>query len=205
MNKMLFSVWMLAMSWPMMSFAQTGIPQIEIGAKLPGGDILVKDISGEQLTLNKVAGANGLMVIFSCNTCPFVWGWEGRYIELAEFCKANDIGLIALNPNEARRDGGDSFEEMIDYANEKGYNFYYALDKDHILADIFGATRTPDVFLFNSEMQLVYKGAIDDNMKEPAKVEEHFLKNALANLISGKEISPNFTKAIGCTIKRLEQ
>lgn len=205
MRNLLFALFAFTFCGGISLFAQVNIPQIAIGTSLPGGDIEVVDISGETLTLEGVAGSNGLLVVFSCNTCPFVWGWEDRYFHVAEFCRANDIGLILLNPNEARRDGGDSFEDMQEYARDKGYDFYYALDKDHALADLFGATRTPDVFLFNQDMVLVYKGAIDDNMKEPEKVEESFLKNALSNMLAGVDIDPDFTKAIGCTIKRLDQ
>jgi len=180
------------------------IIQINIGDQLPGQEVKVKDISGEKITLAANSLENGLLVIFSCNTCPYVLGWEGRYPELYTLCKMNNVGMVVLNSNEAKRKNEDSFEAMVTHANEKNYSFPYAVDAKHKLADAFGATKTPDIFLFNNKGKLVYKGAIDDNMKEPEKVTEPFLIHAIINLVAGKEISPATTKAIGCSIKRIE-
>lgn len=175
--------------------------RLEIGAKAPLTDVEVTDVSGETLTLAEVAGENGLLVNFSCNTCPWVEAWEDRYNPIAELAKDNNIGVIALNPNAAIRDDGESMEDMKERAESSNYQFYYALDKQAKLAEAFGATRTPDIFLFNSDMELVYTGAIDDNAKSAEDVEQTFLKNAIENLVAGNEIDPNTTKALGCTIK----
>ncbi len=175
--------------------------RLEIGEKAPLTDVEVTDVSGEVLTLEEVAGENGLLVNFSCNTCPWVEAWEDRYNPIAELAKNNNIGIIALNPNAAIRDDGESMEDMKERAESSNYQFYYALDKQARLAEAFGATRTPDIFLFNSDMELVYTGAIDDNAKSAEEVEQTFLKNAIENLVAENEIDPNTTKALGCTIK----
>lgn len=175
--------------------------RLEIGAKAPLTDVEVEDVSGEVLTLAKVAGENGLLVNFSCNTCPWVAAWEDRYNPIARLAEENGIGVIALNPNSAIRNRGESMQDMQERAESSGYEFYYALDKNSRLAEAFGATRTPDIFLFNSDMELVYTGAIDDNAKSAEEVEEPFLENAIRSMVAGKEISPNTTKALGCTIK----
>lgn len=175
--------------------------RLEIGAKAPLTDVEVTDVSGETLTLAEVAGENGLLVNFSCNTCPWVKAWEDRYNPIAQLAKDNNIGVIALNPNAAIRDDGESMEDMKERAESSNYQFYYALDKQAKLAEAFGATRTPDIFLFNSDMELVYTGAIDDNAKSAEDVEQPFLKNAIENLVAGNEIDPKTTKALGCTIK----
>ncbi len=175
--------------------------RLEIGAKAPLTDVEVTDVSGETLTLAEVAGENGLLVNFSCNTCPWVKAWEDRYNPIAQLAKDNNIGVIALNPNAAIRDDGESMEDMKERAESSNYQFYYALDKQAKLAEAFGATRTPDIFLFNSDMELVYTGAIDDNAKSAEDVEQTFLKNAIENLVAGNEIDPKTTKALGCTIK----
>ncbi len=130
--------------------------RLEIGAKAPLTDVEVTDVSGETLTLAEVAGENGLLVNFSCNTCPWVKAWEDRYNPIAELAKDNNIGVIALNPNAAIRDSGESMDDMKERAESSNYQFYYALDKQAKLAEAFGATRTPDMFLFNSDMELVY-------------------------------------------------
>ena len=112
---------------------------------------------------------------------------------------------MLINSNEAKRDGADSLEEMVKHAKEKGYaDVHYLVDEDHVVADAFGANRTPEVFLFDAEMKLAYQGAIDDNMKEASKVEKPYLTNAIENMVAGKPADPDLTKSIGCTIKRLK-
>ena len=175
--------------------------ELAIGAKAPLTDVEVKDVSGEMLTLNGVAKENGLLVIFSCNTCPWVDRWEDRYNPVANLAGEHDIGMVALNPNAAYRDRGDSFEDMKERAAERDYRFYYALDEESRLAKAFGATRTPHVFLFNANMELVYRGAIDDNARSAEGVEQPYLKNAIKQLAAGEEISTKTSKSLGCTIK----
>ena len=179
--------------------------QLEIGDKAPNTSLELKGVDGVSSSLDKAKMEGGLCVIFSCNTCPYVVAWEDRYNELHKTCTDNNVGLIVVNSNEAKRDGADSMEEMIAHAKEIGYSdFAYVVDENHVLADAFGATKTPDVFLFNGDMELVYKGAIDDNMKEKDNVTEAYLKNAINAMVSGKKIDPNSTKAIGCSIKRIK-
>lgn len=175
--------------------------RLEIGAKAPLTDVEVKDVSGETLTIEKVAGENGLLVNFSCNTCPWVKAWEDRYNPIADLAEESGIGVIALNPNAAIRNKGESMQDMQQRAESSDYDFYYALDEQAKLAEAFGATRTPDIFLFNSDMELVYTGAIDDNAKSAKEVDNPYLENAIKNLVAGNEIDPQITKALGCTIK----
>lgn len=177
------------------------IDELEIGAKAPMTDVEVKDVSGEMITLSEVAGEKGLLVIFSCNTCPWVTKWEDRYNPVANLAEEHGVGTIALNPNTAYRDNGDGFEDMQKRAEESGYEFYYALDENSKMAEAFGATRTPHIFLFNSDMELVYRGAIDDNANSAEDVEKPYLKNAIEELGAGKEISVKTSKSLGCTIK----
>src|SRR5690554_2954158 len=183
------------------SVAQT---ELEIGASAPKMDQKIEDYTGRTVTLSEAAQRNGLIVVFSCNTCPRVAQMESRYLDLSNFAKSNQIGMIALNPNERTRDRGESMDEMKKRANKMSYNFSYALDKDHIIADAFGATITPQVFLFNSEMKLVYKGAIDDNPKSASEIKQNYLVTAIEELISGRQVAKSSTKAVGCLIKRKE-
>ena len=185
------------------SVAAQDIEQLPLGSTLPLGDVSMEDISGRNLTLNGVKGDNGLLVIFSCNTCPWVIKWEDRYPVVQEIAAANDIGMILLNPNEDYRDKGDGMEDMILHAEKAGYDLPYVLDKNHRVADAFGASRTPHVYLFDSEDKLVYVGAIDDNANSAADVEEFYIKDAIEQLSTGKPITTASTKSLGCTIKRL--
>ena len=164
-----------------------------------------EDVSGVEVSLISARKENGLLVIFSCNTCPFVLGWEDRYIPVGEWCAANNVGFVLVNSNEAQRDKQDSMEEMKKHAADKNYNTFYVVDTDHVLADAFGATRTPEVFLFDEELSLVYQGAIDDNMEDASTVEKPYLENALMNLLNSMPIDPATTKSVGCTIKRVKK
>ena len=178
-------------------------PVLEIGAPAPLADNKMKDISGKEYSISELNGKNGMLVIFSCNTCPFVIGtndsegWEGRYNEIAESAEANNIGIVLINSNEAKREKGDSYDDMVSRAKDKNYKMPYVYDKNHMVADAFGARTTPHVFLFDKDLKLVYKGAIDDNNSSAARVKERWLDDALTNLANGKSIEPNSTKNIG--------
>lgn len=183
---------------------------LEIGAKAPKTDLKMEDVSGKMLSLNDIKKENGVLVIFSCNTCPFVVGngtesegWEKRYKDAQRYAADAGVGLVLVNPNEAKRDKGDSMDDMKQRAKEMGYRSFYVLDKNHELADAFGARTTPHVYLFDKDMKLVYKGAIDDNVNSAKDVKEHWLRDALNNLKEGKKIEPESTRQMGCSIKRV--
>lgn len=186
------------------SVSSGGIIQDElaIGAKAPLTDVKMVSVSGKPVSLKDVAGNKGLIVMFSCNTCPYVLAWEDRFDDVAAAAKKAGIGMIAINANAAQHDGVDSIEEMKKRAASKGYTFEYAVDKNSVLADAFGATKTPHIYLFDANLTLVYRGAIDDNSKSPEKVTEPYLLNAIGELSAGKPVSKSISKALGCTIKR---
>ena len=175
--------------------------ELDLGSILPLGDIKMADISGQDISLNDAKGENGLLVIFSCNTCPWVIAWEDRYVELADTYKDKGVGIVAINSNETKFENVDSMEEMQEHAQENGYNFYYTMDKKSNLARAFGATRTPHIYLFDKKDKLVYRGAIDDNARNPDKVENTYLADAIDNMLAGSAIDPAATKAVGCAIK----
>lgn len=177
---------------------------LDIGDKMPMPTYKMKNIDGSELALHDVKKENGTLVIFTCNTCPWVVVWEDRYNLVSDIASKNNIGVIFVNSNERQREGVDSLAAMKEHAEKMKYNFPYTVDKDHQLADAFNAQKTPDVFLFNGNDELVYKGAIDDNAKQPEKVQETYLEDALNELGAGKEISKAYTKALGCSIKRLD-
>lgn len=178
------------------------VDTLRIGSKAPLADQPLLDISGKTLTLAQAKGPNGLLVMFSCNTCPWVAAWENRFNTLSARAKALGIGMIALNANEAYRGQGDSMDDMKRRAADRGYTFPYALDRDSRLADAFGATRTPEVFLFDRNLLLVYTGAIDDNARNITQVQQPYLLNAMAALAQGQAVSNPVTRSLGCEIKR---
>lgn len=177
--------------------------ELEIGSAIPKADHKMMDVTGKEVSLSGVKGENGLLVIFSCNTCPYVKLSEARIKEVATVAANNKVGVIIVNSNEAQRDADDSFEEMKKYAKAQFYNFSYVVDKNSQLANAFGATRTPHIFLFDKK-GLAYRGAIDDNIKDANDAKEHFLKDAIVAIGTGKAVKTSSSKSVGCSIKRLE-
>jgi thioredoxin-related protein len=185
------------------SYAQNLTP-LSIGASLPMSEVKMKDVSGKEISLKDAATSKGLLVMFSCNTCPYVVKNQARTREIMEYAKKNGLGVIIINSNEDMRDGEDSYEAMKTYAAKQGYKWSYVVDTDSRLANAFGATRTPENFLFDAKGKLVYHGAIDDNPSDATKVTRHHLKEAINEMNAGKEISIKETRSVGCTIKRKE-
>lgn len=179
--------------------------QLPIGAKAPMTDYEMVDVSGKTYTLNSLARDNGLLVIFSCNTCPFVIGWEDQYPMLGKTAERADIGMVLVNSNEAKRLGADSMDEMKKHWEEAGYNTPYVIDENSALANAFLANTTPHVYLFDADMKLVFRGSINDKYEQKDKVATtRWLHDAMMLLADGKagQISPKETKNIGCSIKR---
>jgi thioredoxin-related protein len=200
MKKLLFS--MLAVTAIGLT-AFTSLIELPIGADLPKADVKMKDISGKEISLKEAKKKNGLLVMFSCNTCPYVIKNQQRTVEISNYALKNDIGVILINSNEAQRNDDDSFKAMQDYAKEQGYNWYYTVDKNSELADAFGANRTPEAYLFNKDGKLVYHGAIDDNPTNEAAVSRKHLKEAINETLNGKNVSVQTSRSVGCSIKRL--
>lgn len=161
---------------------------------LPGTDGNI--YSSESFTDKKI-----LIVIFSCNHCPYVQAYEQRIIELQNEFNENSVQIVAISSNDAVKYPEDSFDEMKKRAESKNFNFPYLYDQSQEIAKVFGATHTPQVFLFNSEKKLKYEGKIDDNWQEPELVNSRYLRDAILEVLNGKDVSVPETFSIGCTIK----
>lgn len=183
------------------AFAQN-ITSLSLGTTLPMATVKMKDVSGKEVSLDEAKKKNGLLVMFSCNTCPYVIKNQERTNEICAYALKNNIGVIIINSNEAQRSSADSYDAMKTYATDQKYNWFYTVDTDSKLANAFGATRTPEVFLFNSKGSLEYKGAIDDNPSDASNVTRHHLHAAIDEAVSGKSITVKESKSVGCTIKR---
>jgi peroxiredoxin len=142
-----------------------------------------------------------LIVIFSCNHCPYVKAYEGRIKDIQRDYQDRGVNVVAINSNEDIGYPEDSFDEMKKRAKAEDFNFPYLRDEDQSVARAYDATHTPEIFLFDKERKLAFHGKIDDNWQEPDKVQNNYLRNALDELLSGKEISVPETFTIGCTIK----
>lgn len=192
-NKIIFLVSVL--------FFNVQAKELSIGNEILGVDYILKNIDGNDTSLDKLKKSNGILVVFSCNTCPWVIRWQDRYNILSAFSRKNDIGFVAVNSNAILHESVDSMDEMIYHATTNEYGFPYVLDKDAKLAKAFGAMKTPHVYLFNSDNKLVYTGAIDDNAKSAKKVKNNYLMDAIRALGTNKKIKISETKALGCSIK----
>jgi len=172
--------------------------EISIGSKMPGSDYILKNINGKESELSTYKKENGLLVIFSCNTCPWVIRWQGRYNPISELCSKNNIGFVAVNSNASQHDGVDSFDSMKEHAKKYEYIFPYVLDSGSRLAKAFGAMVTPHVYLFDKNGDLRYRGAIDDG---PKRVKRNYLVDAINSVSKGKSVKTKTTKSLGCSIK----
>lgn len=191
----------IAVALTVLSFTTASDP-LAIGASMPKADVKMMDISGKIISLAQAKSTNGLLVMFSCNTCPYVIKNQARTKEILGYAQSKKIGVIVLNANEEYRDGDDSFAAMKNYAKQQGYNWYYAVDSNNEIADAFGANRTPECFLFDKETKLVYHGAIDDSPADDSKINKQHLHIAIDELLAGKDIAVKEARSVGCSIKR---
>ena len=191
----------LCLLLPALAF-RTGSEPLAIGSDMPKGDIVMKDISGKDISLNKARQQNGLLVMFSCNTCPVVLNNAERANAIAKFALENKVGVIFLNSNEANRSSSESLDAMKAYAAKEKFNWYYAADAKNELADAFGATKTPECFLFDKAGKLVYHGAIDDNPNKAEAVTRKHLQEAITEVSNGKDVTVKTSRSVGCSIKR---
>jgi AhpC/TSA family len=172
-----------------------------IGDPIPSADLAMKNVDGRMLAIKDVRGAKGTLVIFSCNHCPSVRAWEARLVALGNDAVTRGVGVIAINSNDSKAIPEDGFEQMKDRASAKGYAFPYVVDAEASrLARAFGATHTPEAFLFDAKGILVYHGAVDDNAGDASKVSRHFLRDAINAVVSGTRPEVTESKAIGCSI-----
>ena len=173
-----------------------------IGSSMPKADLKLKDISGKQVTMAGIKKEHGVLVMFSCNTCPYVVKNQQRTIAISEYAQKMNLGVIVLNSNEAQRNDADSYDAMKSYAKEQNYQWNYVVDQNNEVADAFGANRTPECYLFDKNLKLVYHGAIDDNPSDASNVKRHHLQEAINELVVGKEITIKESRSVGCSIKR---
>lgn len=190
-------------------FAQKELISFEIGQTPVLSGFELQDIDGTYKKLETLSGENGLLIVFSCNTCPFVIGggdfpgWEKDYSSLYKAAEEARVKMILVNSNEAKRTAGDGFEDMVNRAKEKGYLFPYLYDKNSELADYFGASTTPHLFLLDKSGKLIYKGGIDNTWDPKRKADEQYIIPVLDAVKKSKKLPYTSTQNRGCSIKRV--
>lgn len=190
-----------ALALATVAVAEEAVASLALGSPAPRADIKMKATDGRDVSISDVAGPKGTLVVFTCNHCPWAKAWEQRIVQIGNDWSARGFGVIAINPNDPTALPEDSFDEMQKHARERGMRFPYAVDSTSDVARAFGATHTPEAYLFDAGGKLVYKGAVDDNAKAPDEVKAHYLADALEALVSGKEPVIRESKALGCSIK----
>lgn len=181
---------------------------LQIGDKAP--DFKLENTDGLTYGLADIKAADGsapkgYIVVFTCNTCPYAVAYEDRLVELHNKMAPMGYPVVAIMPNDTEIKPDDNMAAMQMRAKEKAFNFVYLLDAKQSVYPQYGATRTPEIYLLDSEYILRYTGAIDDNFEDAAAVQKRYLEDAVAALEAGKTPDPAVTKAVGCTIKVKKQ
>lgn len=174
---------------------------IAIGDEAPMATVKMKNVDGKGLSIADAHRAKGTLVVFSCNACPWAKAWESRIVALGNASLKRGIGVIVINSNDPAVNDQDGYDVMKTRAKQRKMQFPYVVDATSDVARAFGATKTPEAYLFGADGKLVYHGTIDDNAHEPDKVEARYLQDAVDAVAAGKAVSTQETKALGCSIK----
>jgi len=157
-------------------------------------------VDGRNHTIDEYADATILVLMQSCNHCPYVLAWEGRIDALAREYADRGVRFVAVNSNDAEAYPADSFDAMVEHAREAGYSFDYLFDESQKVARALGSERTPEAFVFDADRRLVYHGAVDDN-REETDVTTNYLRDALEAALAGETPPVADTPPVGCTVK----
>jgi peroxiredoxin len=208
MKKIKFTLFMVVLAAGVISIATSpeAVPADPSGYKAgdKAADFSLKNTDGKMISLGSFENAKGAIVIFTCNHCPYSVAYEDRIIALHGKYAPQGYPVIAINPNDPELEPDDSYEKMQLRAAEKGFPFPYLIDEGQKVYPLYGATRTPHVYVLSKsagEYTVEYVGAIDDNTKDASKATRHYVEQAVDALLKGEKPEVTATKAIGCGIK----
>ncbi|MBK6546684.1 MAG: thioredoxin family protein [Saprospiraceae bacterium] len=165
-------------------------------------DFSLKNVNEKMVSLADYKAAQGFVIVFTCNHCPYAKMYEKRIIDLHKKYEKKGYSVIAINPNDPEVVPEDSYAEMVKISKKKKYPFVYLLDEGQKVYPKFGATKTPHVYILDKNYVVKYIGAIDDNPKDESAVQIKYVENAIDALIKGTNPDPAVTKAIGCSVKK---
>lgn len=174
---------------------------LALGSPAPMREAKMVSVNGKAVAIADAAGKKGTLVIFMCNHCPWVQAWQGRIAAIGNAAVARGVGTIAINSNDIEEYPADDLEHMQAQAKAQGFKFPYVMDASSDVGRAFGATRTPEVYLFDARGKLVYHGAVDDNARNEGQVKERWLRKAVDAVAAGRAVPVAETKAFGCGIK----
>ena len=171
---------------------------LTIGARAIPFDL--PGVDDRQYTLDQFADKVVLVVVFTCNHCPYAQAWEDRLIGLQRAYADQGVAFVAINANDPVKHPGDNFAAMQERAQSHAYPYPYLQDRPQTTARAYGAERTPEVFVFDRERTLIYHGTPDDN-SEIEQVTQQYLRDAIEAALAGRPAPVAETRPVGCTIK----
>jgi peroxiredoxin len=173
--------------------------KLEIGQRAP--DFSLPGVDGKDYSLTSFKNKKVVVVMFSCNHCPYVQAYEDRLISIQREYASKGVQLVAINANDSDGYPEDGFDNMVKRSQKKQFNFPYLRDESQRVARAYGAEYTPEVFVLNSKQEVRYIGRVDDNWQHPDKVRSRDLHDAIEAVLAHKKVANPVTHAIGCTIK----
>jgi peroxiredoxin len=174
-------------------------PPPELGAPCP--DFRLPAVDGKTYARDDFAAKPVLVVLFICNHCPYVMAVEDRLIQLARELGPEGVQFVGVCANDAQSYPDDAFDKLAARWREKGYGFPYLHDDAQEVARAFGAVCTPDIFVYDKDRRLAYRGRIDDSWKDAHRVTRRELAEAIAALVAGQRPSREQRPSMGCSIK----
>lgn len=167
----------------------------------PAPPFSLPGVDGKSWSLGSFSDAEILVVVFTCNHCPYAKASEDRLIEIQDDYRDQGVRLVAINPNDDRKYPDDSFAKMKERAADRGFNFPYLRDESQEVARAYDAACTPDIFVFGRDRKLIYNGRIDDNWQHPEQVKRRDLRAVLDAALKGKTVGFEHVPSMGCSIK----
>lgn len=192
---------LIAAAFTLALLAAPARAQLALGDGIPMADVKMTGVNDKEVTLESLAGKKGTLVVFTCNACPWAKMWEKRVAEIGNAALAAGLGVVAINPNDPSVNAEDGFAEMKKRAKALKLKFPYVVDATSDVARAFGATRTPEAFVFSADGKLVYHGTVDDNAKDASAIKNAWLRDAVNETAAGRSVPVAETKAMGCSIK----
>jgi peroxiredoxin len=182
----------------MPTYSMTG-QGLKLGQVAPEFDLPGTD--GKDHRLSEIGrDARAVVVVITCNHCPYVQAFEDRLIAIQDDYLAKGVRFVLINPNDDAKYEEDSFDGMRERAKAKGYNFPYLRDESQHVARSYGAVCTPEVFALDSSLRLRYHGNVDDD-KDGKSIKRHHLREALDDIVAGRPVREAETRAFGCSVK----
>lgn len=179
--------------------ALTYSPELKKGAHCPSFQL--SSVEGKTYSLDSFSQSQILVVMFICAHCPYVQAIEDRYLQLARSYPTQKVQFVGICSNDWEEYPEDNPENLLLRWKEKKYSFPYLIDSSQKVAQSFGAICTPDIFVYNENRELKYRGRLDDSWKDPKKVTHQDLREAIKNLLNQKNISQQILPSMGCSIK----